>query len=106
MESVVWEDYLLMKVRGSSATARRNPVPPHGALLDAARTRTDWWGGMGESLCDWSKHEIKERAAELLELTRDATFFCRKCARVANTPHVLCKPESFERRIRKNREET
>jgi hypothetical protein len=56
---------------------------------------------MSETLCDWSKHEIKERAEELLGLTRDATFYCRKCARVANMPYVLCKPMSFEKRLRK-----
>lgn len=56
---------------------------------------------MSETLCDWSKHEIKERAEELQELTRDATFFCRKCARVANIPFVLCKPMSFEKRLKK-----
>jgi len=61
---------------------------------------------MAETLCDWSKHEIKERAAELFELTRDATFFCRKCARVANNPRVLCKAENFEKRIQKNQEES
>jgi len=61
---------------------------------------------MAETLCDWSKHEIKERAAELFELTRDAKFFCRKCARVANNPRVLCKAEDFEKRIRKNQEES
>ena len=56
---------------------------------------------MAETLCDWSKHEVKERAEELFELTRDATFYCRKCARVANIPFVLCKPMSFEKRLRK-----
>lgn len=60
---------------------------------------------MAETLCDWSKHEIRERAAELSDLTRDATFFCRKCARVSNDPRVLCKPENFEKRIRKNQED-
>jgi hypothetical protein len=57
---------------------------------------------MAETLCDWSKSEIKERAEELLTLTRDATFYCRKCARVANIPFVLCKPMSFEKRLKKS----
>ncbi len=56
---------------------------------------------MSETLCDWSKSEIKERAAELHALTRDATFYCRKCARVANNPKVLCKAFSFEKRLAK-----
>ncbi len=50
---------------------------------------------MAETLCDWSKREIMERRQELLILTRDATFFCRKCARVSNRPRVLCKPGRF-----------
>jgi hypothetical protein len=50
---------------------------------------------MAETLCDWKKREIMERREELLELTRDPTFFCRKCARVANRPKVLCKPRRF-----------
>jgi hypothetical protein len=61
---------------------------------------------MGESLCDWSKLEIRERAAELFAITRDAKFFCRKCARVSNHPRYLCKPEDFEKRMRKNQEES
>ena len=55
---------------------------------------------MSETLCDWSKHEIKERADELFEITRDPGFYCRKCARVANKPWILCKPMSFEKRLR------
>ncbi|MFQ3671154.1 MAG: hypothetical protein SNJ84_06820 [Verrucomicrobiia bacterium] len=47
---------------------------------------------MSETLCDWSKHDIKNRATELAELLRHPAFFCRKCARAASTPHVLCKP--------------
>jgi hypothetical protein len=57
---------------------------------------------MAETLCDWSKSEVKERAEELHALTRDAAFFCRKCARVANDPQVLCKPYKFEKRLGKN----
>jgi hypothetical protein len=57
---------------------------------------------MSETLCDWSKHEIRARAEELLELTRNPDFFCRKCARVANIPYVLCKPMKFEKQLRKN----
>jgi hypothetical protein len=56
---------------------------------------------MAETLCDWSKHEIRERAAELHGLTREPTLFCRKCARVANKPRVLCKPERFEKWLAK-----
>lgn len=39
---------------------------------------------------------------ELHGLTRDPAFFCRKCARVANEPRVLCKPERFKKWLAKN----
>ena len=58
---------------------------------------------MAKTLCDWSKTEIKERAEELRQLTRDATFFCRKCARVSCEPRVLCKPMSFEKQLKKGK---
>lgn len=47
---------------------------------------------MSETLCDWSKSEIRERVAELAELVRHPKFYCRKCARVAAREEVLCKP--------------
>ncbi len=50
---------------------------------------------MSETLCDWSKSEIKERRRELFQLTVDPKFFCRKCARVANSHKILCKPMKF-----------
>ncbi len=59
---------------------------------------------MAETLCDWSKSDIKERAAELYLLTRDPRYFCRKCARVSNDPKVLCKAFSFEKRLGKKQE--
>ena len=58
---------------------------------------------MAKTLCDWSKTDIKERAEELLAITREPTFFCRKCARVANQPRVLCKPMSFDKHLKKLR---
>ena len=47
---------------------------------------------MAKTLCDWSKGKIEKHADKLLELVREPSFFCRKCARVANTPKVLCEP--------------
>jgi hypothetical protein len=47
---------------------------------------------MAKTLCDWSKKDLEKRADELAKLVRDPTWYCRKCARVANTPKVLCKP--------------
>ncbi len=47
---------------------------------------------MAKTLCDWSKGDIERRAGKLLKLVREPRYFCRRCARVANTPKVLCKP--------------
>jgi hypothetical protein len=47
---------------------------------------------MAKTLCDWSKGKIEKHADKLLELVLDPSFFCRNCARVANTPKVLCEP--------------
>lgn len=48
---------------------------------------------MAHTLCDWSKHDIEKSAHKLAALVRNPQFYCRKCARVANTPDVLCKPK-------------
>jgi hypothetical protein len=50
---------------------------------------------MAKTLCDWSKGDIKKRADKLFELVRQPRFLCCKCARVANTPKVLCKPRKL-----------
>ncbi len=50
---------------------------------------------MPKTLCDWSKHDIEWHAARLRRLTDNPVFFCRKCARVANSSKVLCKPRAF-----------
>jgi hypothetical protein len=52
---------------------------------------------MGKTLCDWSKSEIEKRVEELLELVKEPAFYCRKCARVANNPKVLCKAAKLPR---------
>lgn len=50
---------------------------------------------MAKTLCDWSKHDIERDEDKLRSLTCDSTHYCRKCARTANTPKVLCKPRKF-----------
>ncbi|HEY5705546.1 MAG TPA: hypothetical protein VIS96_08240 [Terrimicrobiaceae bacterium] len=50
---------------------------------------------MTKTLCEWSKRDIEKRSDKLLELVAEPRFFCRKCARVANTPKVLCKPRTL-----------
>jgi hypothetical protein len=47
---------------------------------------------MAKTLCDWPKGDIQKHTDKLLKLVRDPRFFCRRYARVANTPKVLCKP--------------
>ena len=47
---------------------------------------------MAKTLCDWSKRDIRKHTDDLLALVSSPRFFCRRCARVANTPKVLCKP--------------
>ena len=47
---------------------------------------------MAKTLCDWSRGKIEKHADRLLELVREPSVFCRKCARVANTAKVLCEP--------------
>ncbi len=49
-------------------------------------------GLMAKTLCDWSKRELEKHPDKLWELVRDPRYYCRKCARSANTAKVLCKP--------------
>jgi hypothetical protein len=50
---------------------------------------------MAKTLCDWSKKDLEKRADALLALVREPRWYCRKCARVANTARVLCKPRKL-----------
>jgi hypothetical protein len=43
---------------------------------------------MAKTLCDWSKRDLEKHADKLLLLVRDPRYYCRKCARVANTPKL------------------
>ena len=45
-----------------------------------------------KTFCDLSKDDIKEQLDELILLTSQPAFICRKCARVGNTEIHLCKP--------------
>jgi hypothetical protein len=55
---------------------------------------------MAKTLCDWSKQDIVKQLADLHELVKDPAFYCRKCARVANNPKVLCKASKLPRKDR------
>lgn len=50
---------------------------------------------MAKTLCEWKKRDLEKHPEKLLELVRDPRFYCRKCARVANTSKVLCKPRKL-----------
>lgn len=51
---------------------------------------------MAKTICDWSKKDIEKNPEKLWEITKNPTFYCRKCGRVANTKKALCKAKSFE----------
>ncbi|MGD1978303.1 MAG: hypothetical protein PVJ98_02850 [Akkermansiaceae bacterium] len=51
---------------------------------------------MAKTICDWSKKDLEKDSAKLWKLTRDATFYCRKCGRVANVKKALCKGQKFD----------
>ncbi|MDD1783531.1 hypothetical protein LRP49_20360 [Enterovibrio sp. ZSDZ35] len=47
---------------------------------------------MAKTLCEWKTKEIENGLDDLLKLVKKSEYVCRKCARVANTKKVLCKP--------------
>ncbi|WP_407331846.1 hypothetical protein [Enterovibrio sp. 27052020O] len=52
--------------------------------------------GLAKTLCDWKSKEIEKDLAALAKLVKAPEYVCRKCARVANTKKVLCKPIDLE----------
>ena len=50
---------------------------------------------MARTLCDWSRKDLEKNSEKLSYLVADAQFFCRNCARSANTKKVLCKPAAL-----------
>lgn len=53
---------------------------------------------MSKTLCDWSKRDLERHPEKLAELVLEPRFYCRKCARVANTSKVLCKPRKLPKK--------
>lgn len=53
---------------------------------------------MSKTLCDWSKHNIERHPDKLAELVLEPRYYCRKCARAANTSKVLCKPRELQKK--------
>lgn len=50
---------------------------------------------MGKTICEWSKKDLEKDNVRLYKITKDATFYCSKCGRVANKKKALCKPAPF-----------
>ena len=50
---------------------------------------------MSKTLCDWSKRDLQEHPDRLARIVKDPRFYCRRCARVAHSPKVLCKPREL-----------
>lgn len=59
---------------------------------------------MAKTLCDWSKKDLEKKQDTLQQLTRNACFYCRKCARVANNAKSLCKANAFETSMKKEQD--
>ena len=51
---------------------------------------------MAKTICDFSKKDLENNSGLLFKLTRDPTFYCKKCGRVANTKKALCKAKGFD----------
>ena len=65
-----------------------------------------WWcflrggvgWGVGKTLCDWTKKEIKKHFEEVCEIVADPRYVCRKCGRCAHFPRFLCEPKKVATR--------
>ena len=49
-----------------------------------------------KTLCEWEKKKIEKKSDDLMKLIIDAKYFCKKCARSANSKEVLCKPKKIK----------
>jgi hypothetical protein len=54
--------------------------------------------GVGKTLCDWTKKEIKKHFEEVCEIVADPRYVCRKCGRCAHFPRFLCEPKKVATR--------
>ena len=48
-------------------------------------------GKKKKELCKLDKDYIKNNLDEIISLTQNPQYICRKCARVSNDPECLCK---------------
>ncbi|MFD2179193.1 hypothetical protein [Veronia pacifica] len=51
---------------------------------------------MAKTLCKWRNAQIESELKVLKKLVKKPDVVCSKCARVANTKKVLCKPMSMK----------
>ncbi|WP_197526925.1 hypothetical protein [Pirellulimonas nuda] len=51
-----------------------------------------------KTLCDWTKHDIRDRAEELYAIVRSPKYVCLKCARSACDKKHLCKPTELPKK--------
>lgn len=54
---------------------------------------------MPKTLCEWTKRDLEKHTDKFYELVRNPRYYCNKCACVANTSKVLCKPHPFPKAI-------
>ncbi len=54
---------------------------------------------MAKTLCEWSKRDLEKHTGKFYKLVREPRYYCSKCAGVANTSKVLCKPHSFPKSL-------
>lgn len=59
---------------------------------------------MSKTLCDWSKKDIERDFDQLVAITKDANYICRKCARSAVASKYLCKPRRVKSGIMASQE--
>ncbi|RXJ72621.1 hypothetical protein CS022_14320 [Veronia nyctiphanis] len=52
---------------------------------------------MSKTLCEWRNATIVKDLKKLRKLVAEPNVVCSKCARVANTKKVLCKPISLKK---------
>jgi len=45
-----------------------------------------------KTFCKWTQKDIEKRVDLLAELVDEPRYVCKKCARVANSKKLVCKP--------------
>jgi len=45
-----------------------------------------------KTFCKWTEKDIQKRVNLLADLVDEPRYVCKKCARVANSKKLVCKP--------------